>query len=172
MNRALVLLYMDDYKYAEIADLIGISETNVSTRSNSTNCCLLISSIPYDDPTILPHIPIILQKYIWNLHVLLSSWAFLAAASRAWDNLLLHAWDGIFTSWWFSSAWECCQNEKWEATRRFRLRPVACFASWYAFIFAENRQAQCTGVFCLEGTLPPRPIILLPPLVCQNNTIS
>ena len=31
MNRALVLLYMDDYKYAEIADLIGISETNVST---------------------------------------------------------------------------------------------------------------------------------------------
>ncbi len=34
MNRALILLYMDGYKYAEIADLTGISETNVSTRIN------------------------------------------------------------------------------------------------------------------------------------------
>lgn len=32
MNRALILLYMDGYKYAEIADLTGVSETNVSTR--------------------------------------------------------------------------------------------------------------------------------------------
>lgn len=32
MNRALILLYMDGYKYTEIADLTGISETNVSTR--------------------------------------------------------------------------------------------------------------------------------------------
>ena len=34
MNRALILLYMDGYKYAEIAELVGISETNVSTRIN------------------------------------------------------------------------------------------------------------------------------------------
>lgn len=34
MNRALILLYMDGYKYAEIAELTGMSETNVSTRIN------------------------------------------------------------------------------------------------------------------------------------------
>ncbi|MDE2272408.1 MAG: RNA polymerase sigma factor [Xanthomonadaceae bacterium] len=34
LNRALVLLYLDDRPYAEIADVIGISETNVATKLN------------------------------------------------------------------------------------------------------------------------------------------
>lgn len=32
LNRALVLLYLDDRSYAEIADVLGISETNVATK--------------------------------------------------------------------------------------------------------------------------------------------
>lgn len=32
MNRALILLYLDDRPYAEIADVLGISETNVATK--------------------------------------------------------------------------------------------------------------------------------------------
>ena len=32
LNRALVLLYLDDRPYAEIADVLGISETNVATK--------------------------------------------------------------------------------------------------------------------------------------------
>jgi RNA polymerase sigma-70 factor (ECF subfamily) len=31
-NRALVLLYLDGFTYREIADVIGISETNVGVR--------------------------------------------------------------------------------------------------------------------------------------------
>jgi RNA polymerase sigma factor (sigma-70 family) len=31
-NRALMLLYLDDYAYAEIAEILGISETNVATK--------------------------------------------------------------------------------------------------------------------------------------------
>jgi RNA polymerase sigma-70 factor, ECF subfamily len=31
-NRALMLLYLDDYAYAEIAKILGISETNVATK--------------------------------------------------------------------------------------------------------------------------------------------
>ncbi|MFY9663182.1 MAG: sigma-70 family RNA polymerase sigma factor [Candidatus Cybelea sp.] len=31
-NRALMLLYLDDYPYAEIAKILGISETNVATK--------------------------------------------------------------------------------------------------------------------------------------------
>ncbi len=34
MNRALILLYLDGYKHIEIAEIIGISETNVATRIN------------------------------------------------------------------------------------------------------------------------------------------
>lgn len=34
LNRALVLLYLDDRSYAEIADVLGISETNVATKLN------------------------------------------------------------------------------------------------------------------------------------------
>ncbi|HZX72187.1 MAG TPA: sigma-70 family RNA polymerase sigma factor [Rhodanobacter sp.] len=32
LNRALVLLYLDDRSYGEIADVLGISETNVATK--------------------------------------------------------------------------------------------------------------------------------------------
>jgi RNA polymerase sigma factor (sigma-70 family) len=32
MHRALLLLYLDDHSYAEIAELLGITETNVATK--------------------------------------------------------------------------------------------------------------------------------------------
>jgi RNA polymerase sigma-70 factor (ECF subfamily) len=32
LNRALMLLYLDDHSYAEIAEILGISETNVATK--------------------------------------------------------------------------------------------------------------------------------------------
>ena len=32
LNRALILLYLEDRTYAEIADILGISETNVATK--------------------------------------------------------------------------------------------------------------------------------------------
>lgn len=32
LNRALMLLYLEDRPYAEIADVLGISETNVATK--------------------------------------------------------------------------------------------------------------------------------------------
>ena len=32
LNRALLLLYLDDQSYREIADILGISETNVATK--------------------------------------------------------------------------------------------------------------------------------------------
>jgi RNA polymerase sigma factor (sigma-70 family) len=32
MDKALILLYLDEYKYKDIADIIGISETNVATK--------------------------------------------------------------------------------------------------------------------------------------------
>ena len=32
LNRALMLLYLDDNSYAEIAAILGISETNVATK--------------------------------------------------------------------------------------------------------------------------------------------
>lgn len=34
LNRALVLLYLDDRSYVEIAEVLGISETNVATKLN------------------------------------------------------------------------------------------------------------------------------------------
>jgi RNA polymerase sigma-70 factor (ECF subfamily) len=34
LNRALVLLYLEGRNYQEIADVLGISETNVSTKLN------------------------------------------------------------------------------------------------------------------------------------------
>lgn len=34
LNRALVLLYLEDRDYAEIAEVLGISETNVATKLN------------------------------------------------------------------------------------------------------------------------------------------
>ena len=34
LNRALVLLYLDGRGYAEIAEVLGISETNVATKLN------------------------------------------------------------------------------------------------------------------------------------------
>lgn len=34
LNRALVLLYLEDCSYAEIAEVLGISETNVATKLN------------------------------------------------------------------------------------------------------------------------------------------
>src|SRR5689334_17290656 len=34
LNRALILLYLEGQSYAEIADVLGISETNVATRIN------------------------------------------------------------------------------------------------------------------------------------------
>jgi RNA polymerase sigma-70 factor (ECF subfamily) len=32
LNRALLLLYLEDQSYREIADILGISETNVATK--------------------------------------------------------------------------------------------------------------------------------------------
>jgi RNA polymerase sigma-70 factor (ECF subfamily) len=32
LNRALILLYLDERPYAEIAEILGISETNVATK--------------------------------------------------------------------------------------------------------------------------------------------
>jgi RNA polymerase sigma-70 factor (ECF subfamily) len=32
LNRALILLYLDEHNYREIADILGISETNVATK--------------------------------------------------------------------------------------------------------------------------------------------
>jgi RNA polymerase sigma-70 factor, ECF subfamily len=32
LNRALMILYLDDYPYSEIASILGISETNVATK--------------------------------------------------------------------------------------------------------------------------------------------
>jgi RNA polymerase sigma factor (sigma-70 family) len=32
LNRALILLYLDDHSYADIAGILGISETNVATK--------------------------------------------------------------------------------------------------------------------------------------------
>ena len=32
LNRALLLLYLDDHSYREIADILGITETNVATK--------------------------------------------------------------------------------------------------------------------------------------------
>lgn len=34
MDKALILLYLDQYKYEEIANIIGISKTNVATKLN------------------------------------------------------------------------------------------------------------------------------------------
>ena len=34
LNRALILLYLDDRGYGEIAEILGISETNVATKIN------------------------------------------------------------------------------------------------------------------------------------------
>ena len=34
MDKALILLYLDDHKYKEIAEILGISETNVATKIN------------------------------------------------------------------------------------------------------------------------------------------
>ncbi|HEY9131794.1 MAG TPA: RNA polymerase sigma factor [Dyella sp.] len=34
LNRALILLYLEDRSYAEIAEILGISETNVATKIN------------------------------------------------------------------------------------------------------------------------------------------
>ncbi len=34
LNRALILLYLEDRSYGEIADVLGISETNVATKIN------------------------------------------------------------------------------------------------------------------------------------------
>ena len=34
LNRALILLYLEDRSYSEIADILGISETNVATKIN------------------------------------------------------------------------------------------------------------------------------------------
>jgi RNA polymerase sigma-70 factor (ECF subfamily) len=34
LNKALVLLYLDGHSYREIADVLGISETNVGTKLN------------------------------------------------------------------------------------------------------------------------------------------
>jgi RNA polymerase sigma-70 factor (ECF subfamily) len=34
LNRALILLYLEDRGYGEIADILGISETNVATKIN------------------------------------------------------------------------------------------------------------------------------------------
>lgn len=34
LNRALLLLYLEDHSYREIADILGITETNVATKLN------------------------------------------------------------------------------------------------------------------------------------------
>jgi len=34
LNRALILLYLEDRSYGEIADVLGVSETNVATKIN------------------------------------------------------------------------------------------------------------------------------------------
>lgn len=34
LNKALILLYLEDHKYADIAQILGITETNVATKIN------------------------------------------------------------------------------------------------------------------------------------------
>ncbi len=34
LNRALMLLYLEEHSYREISDILGISETNVATKIN------------------------------------------------------------------------------------------------------------------------------------------
>jgi len=34
LNRALMLLYLEEHSHREIADILGISETNVATKIN------------------------------------------------------------------------------------------------------------------------------------------
>ncbi|MEO6172388.1 MAG: sigma factor-like helix-turn-helix DNA-binding protein, partial [Arenimonas sp.] len=34
LNRALMLLYLEDHSYREIGEILGISETNVATKIN------------------------------------------------------------------------------------------------------------------------------------------
>jgi RNA polymerase sigma-70 factor (ECF subfamily) len=48
LNRALILMYLDERSYKDIADVLGISETNVSTKINRLKqhlCELLTDSI-------------------------------------------------------------------------------------------------------------------------------
>ncbi|RYE55360.1 MAG: hypothetical protein EOP48_10405 [Sphingobacteriales bacterium] len=34
LNKAIIILYLEDKSYKEISDIIGVSETNVGTRIN------------------------------------------------------------------------------------------------------------------------------------------
>jgi len=40
MDKALILLYLDNNKYKDIADILGISETNVATKMSRIKKCL------------------------------------------------------------------------------------------------------------------------------------
>jgi DNA-directed RNA polymerase specialized sigma24 family protein len=49
-NRALMMLYLDDRSYLEIADVLGISDTNVATKiTGSSNTCAASLHRRHDD---------------------------------------------------------------------------------------------------------------------------
>jgi RNA polymerase sigma factor (sigma-70 family) len=56
LNRALILLYLDDHSYTEIADILGIRETNVATKISRIKCTLrgrmtIDKSLEYENGT-------------------------------------------------------------------------------------------------------------------------
>jgi RNA polymerase sigma-70 factor (ECF subfamily) len=55
MNRALVMLYLDQYSHAEIASILGITETNVASKINRIKQRLRTQATALQAPQAQPH---------------------------------------------------------------------------------------------------------------------